>query len=161
MVEFKELSGGRGRVSKDGRFFGASGRELKGYVRHGYVVVQAGPRQEKLHRLVAEAFIENPSMKPEINHIDGNKINNRADNLEWASHTENMRHAVQTGLHRLPHGEKARAAKLSQSDVNFIRANYKPRSQDANLKRLGEKFGVTEQCIHRIVKGVTWPEARP
>jgi hypothetical protein len=59
-----------------------------------------------IHRLVGLAFLENINNLPEINHIDGNKLNNHISNLEWVSKSENMQHAHDTGLIKLPKGNK-------------------------------------------------------
>lgn len=57
-------------------------------------------RVEYVHRIVAKAFIPNPMQKRTVNHKDGNKLNNHVSNLEWATHSENNRHAVVMGLRK-------------------------------------------------------------
>lgn len=56
------------------------------------------PKNYRLHRLVAIAFIPNPNQYKEVNHKDGNKLNNNIDNLEWCSRIQNMEHAYKNGL---------------------------------------------------------------
>jgi len=52
----------------------------------------------QVHRLIAFTYISNPENKPDINHIDGNSLNNNVENLEWCTKTENMQHAIKNGL---------------------------------------------------------------
>lgn len=70
--------------------------------KHGYYYVNIyknnNRKTVKNHRLVAEAFIPNPENKPEVNHKDGDKLNNKISNLEWVTSSENIYHAVHTGL---------------------------------------------------------------
>lgn len=55
-------------------------------------------RSVRVHRIVAMAFIPNQDGKPQVNHIDGNRLNNSASNLEWCTQSENIRHAIDIGL---------------------------------------------------------------
>ena len=67
-----------------------SGQNLKGYPNYkGYLRVMLDGKQKTIHRLVAEAFIPNPNNLDTIDHIDGNKLNNAADNLQWMSREDN------------------------------------------------------------------------
>lgn len=77
----------------------------------------------KTHRLVATAFIPNPENKPTVNHKDGNPLNNCVENLEWATHSENIRHAFDTGLIVPASGFRSTSAKLTEEQVETIRIN--------------------------------------
>ena len=59
----------------------------------GYPSLHLGKDIKRVHKLVAEAFIENPLNLTEVNHIDGNKLNCHKDNLEWCTHGENVLHS--------------------------------------------------------------------
>jgi len=86
-----------------GRVNVRKGKEVaKGIHPKGYVIVKLSKEGKQVtatvHSLVANAFIENPLSKPQVNHKDGNKKNNMVNNLEWNTHLENHDHAIRTGL---------------------------------------------------------------
>ena len=68
-----------------------------------------------IHKLVAMAFIPNPDNKPQVNHKDGNKLNNHIDNLEWTTIKENIQHAYDTGLFDNKRKKIGESAKLHHS----------------------------------------------
>ena len=88
----------------------------------GYFQVRqkVGARSYYVSRLVAQAWIPNPEHKPQVNHIDGDTINNDASNLEWATPSENVRHAYTTGLRQIRKGSKSFNSKYSEVEVTKI-----------------------------------------
>lgn len=109
-----------------------------------------------IHRIIAEAFIDNPKNKGEVNHIDGNKDNNKTSNLEWCSRSENVKHAFELKLHKTLKGELNNKSKLNKKDVNSIRRIYK--ESNITQTELAKKYNVTSANIHSIVNFKTWKD---
>jgi len=107
----------------------------------------------RVHRLVAEEFLPNPDDKPQVNHIDGDKSNNRVDNLEWVTGAENVQHAFRTGLRVPTRGRLNGNAKLTDEQVDEIRAAVGARGIG---RQLAKKFGVSEATISFIRSCKRW-----
>lgn len=75
----------------------------------------------RTHRLVAMAFIENPLNKKEINHKDGNKLNNNISNLEWVTSSENQKHAYKLGLQKVSGGAISNKKKVRCIELNVVK----------------------------------------
>lgn len=101
-----------------------------------------------VHRLVAKHFCPNPENKPFVNHIDGDKLNNHKDNLEWVTHAENMKHASENNLIN-----RHSAKRNAQSPINarkggkYYKVPVKYFNDDGNLiqvfKDLHEAHDIT------------------
>ena len=105
----------------------------------------------RLNRLVALAFVDNPENKPEVDHIDTNKTNNRANNLRWVTSAENIAHSIENGLYKS--GAECSWAKLTEDDVRYIRKVYTPKHPEFGKIALARKFGVCTMTIYNITSG--------
>lgn len=110
----------------------------------------------KVHRLVAQHFVSNPSNKPQVNHKDLDKQNNFYLNLEWTTNKENSEHAFLNGIAplMLKRGADNGFAMLTDDKVREIRAKFKPRIYTRAM--LAFEYGVTENCIKDVCIRKSW-----
>lgn len=116
----------------------------------------------KIHRLVAQAFIPNPNNLPQVNHIDGDKTNNRIDNLEWCTCLENMNHSYNIGL-RDKEKLKEHMSKVGKSLTNKKGHHIRKVAQyDQNNKLIkiwdsqmdaSKSIGITNTSIQNVCTG--------
>ena len=128
----------------------------------GYYVVNLtknGKQQTQyVHILVAQAFIPNPENKSYVNHIDGDKLNNCLENLEWTTPTENSRHAWRNGLIKSRTGTKNLHSKLTPEQVRYIRVSYKPHDENFSMVALARKFNVSKSTIYLVLARRTYKD---
>ncbi len=149
-------------VSQTGDVYSTKSNKFLSFVKHkrGYLVfnTKLNGRVSKgillrVHRLVAETYLENPLNKPFVNHKDGNKTNNNLVNLEWVTSKENTLHAYKTGLQKALARDANPASKLTESQVNYIRLMYKPRDRQYGLRALAKSLGVCHTTVSRMLTG--------
>jgi len=169
----KDVSGYEGRyaVTEDGRVWSyprrvrigtrtrsVGGRFLKlglvstGY--HGVAIRKEGEREKTVlvHRLIAQTFIPNPLQKREVNHKSGVKTDNRVENLEWCTRTENSQHAVK--IKRNPVGDRHYHAKYTDESISALRSEYaSTRKRRGLLPYLARKYNIRYPYAHQIVNG--------
>lgn len=127
---------------------------------HRYLVVRlsmngAAKRSFLVHCLVAKAFLDpDPRGRTEVNHIDGDKMNNRASNMEWVTRSENALHAIRIGLWDGPkcalRGEASHLAKLSETEVRAIR------EARGSQTLIAARFGITQSTVSHIRLRKSW-----
>lgn len=151
------------KVTRDGQVIGKRGKPMKGCVdRCGYheVILSYYPNIQKqmlVHRLVLSTFnpIANMDLY-EVNHKNGNKLDNRLENLEWCTRSENVKHAYENGLERKRCGEEHHAHKLTESNVLYIRKVYIKRDPLYGATALAKRFNVDRTTVNDVIKGKTW-----
>lgn len=156
-VRTKTRQGARGHVVK--------GHSIKqrnnsnGYLRCS-MNLGNGSKEYLVHRLVAQYFVENPHGKQYVNHIDGNKHNNRADNLEWCTKSENELHAHKIGLKKTTplKGEMHGGRVFDWKDVRNIRKEYIKGDREHGQCALARKYNTSQSHIYNIVNNKNWIE---
>lgn len=147
-------------VSDYGRIFGLPKKTHYGHVMKqeriwsGYMSVclcrDNKKHQMSVHRIVAKAFVPNPSSKPEVNHLNGKRYDNRASNLEWVTRSENERHAYKV-LGKSPTSywsgkPRAFARRFTDKQVREIRKDSRP------SREIAKELGVSKTTILNIRK---------
>lgn len=105
----------------------------------------------RVHKIICLTFLGEYNL--EVNHIDGNKLNNNLNNLEYCTHSENLIHAFKTGLATPLKGMKNTSAKLNDDQIKEIRDYAKVHGKLKNRKELSLKYKVTEAHLKDIVSG--------
>lgn len=105
-----------------------------------------------IHRLVANEFLENPFNKPQVNHKNGIKYDNRVDNLEWATGSENVIHSLSNKLKVPQKGSEHGMSKLTEKEVLEIRAIGRTKT----LKEVGKIYNVDLSLISLILLNKIW-----
>ena len=145
-------------VSESGGIF-RDGKELytsltnKGY-KDGCISINGKRKHLSIHRTVALLYVPNPNNLPQVNHIDGNKLNNHYTNLEWVTNQQNRTHAIENGLQAV--GTDMPNSKLTEDDIRYIRENYIPKHPELGGMALSKKFGVGSPQISRIANNKRW-----
>lgn len=178
----KDIEGYEGRyaVTDDGRVWSypkktgnnRSGRWLKIsysglYHKVGLYDENMVCRHLNLHRLLAQAYIPNPDNLPQVNHINGDKTDNRLENLEWVTASQNSQHKWDTGLAVASRATRLAAAKnisvankkrrkFIPAEILTIRAMVKSKNFSAN--QVAKCFKVSNGTINDIVHGKSYKE---
>lgn len=164
METWKDIKGYEGiyQVSDMGRVKRGTRILKQSFTKDGYKRVRLlhneKDRTRTVHRLVMEHFNPNNDPKMTVNHIDGDKTNNRLDNLEWVNRSGQMVHAYDLGLKKPMRGVTNPQAKLTKDQVEYIRKVYRRQSTEFGTVALSKKFGVSNRVIGLIVRGLSYKD---
>lgn len=158
--EWKDIDGydGMYQVSSDGRVRKVSTGKIgkiiidnRGYSKKA-ITKDGKTTQYSIHRLVAKAFIPNPENKPEVNHINGNKLDNRIENLEWVTRSENMKHAHESGLQTysgyIQLKQREAVGKFTSEDIEEV---FDMKKKGMSNRKIAEHFNVAHSTIGAII----------
>ena len=156
MIIFKDIKGYEGlyQVSNHGEVKSLISKKIlnprkspNGYYR---VALYSGkkPTNHSIHVLVANSFIENPNNKSQVNHRNGDKKDNRAENLEWVTPSENIKHAYKNNLISNYKGQDNHRAKLTNEIVEECK---KLHSNGLSTYKIAKIYNVSQSVIWKAV----------
>lgn len=123
-------------------------------LKNSYLCFEVNGKLLAVHRAVAMAWLPNPENKDEVNHINGDKSDNRHENLEWVTREENLSHALNTGLIR--RGSNHQNSKLNEIQVSEIKLKLNESTYFGQLTDIAKEYGVSKHLILNIKKGRAW-----
>jgi hypothetical protein len=150
----KQYKNTRYFVTENGEVF-HNEKKLKPYKQtKGYLRVDIWEDNKRktiyVHRMVMETFKENPLNHPQINHIDGDKENNKLENLEWASFSDNMKHRSHVLGKNI--GDNTPSIKIPDKEVLILRWK-KSINYPINIKETAKKWGVRVDYLRKVING--------
>ena len=163
MSRFKEIEGyDKYYITDDGKVYSDKYNERRELSprknQRGYLYINLCKngkyKSTMIHKIVAKHFLENYADDLQVNHIDGNKLNNNVSNLEMVTRSGNMKHAVEHGLLVPKAHEEHWCSKLTEEQVNEIRNKYIPNVVTQEM--LAKEYGVSRSAIKFIVNNKTW-----
>lgn len=131
-----------------------STRKSNGYL-HVVLCNSSGKKDKSIHRLVATAFVPNIGDMPIVNHIDGNKLNNNADNLEWCNNSHNQLHAFEMGLQKPSYGMLGKKGALCKNSKPVLQLDLKGNfiKRHESLAEVTRETGISHSNISRLLNG--------
>lgn len=152
-------------ISNHGRVWSKRTNKIlsQGTNKKGYKVLSSkiGGRNGKyickrVHRWVAEVFVDNPEDKPFVNHDDCDKSNNYYKNLEWCTSKENSEHASKNNLFNPQKGFDNSSSKFNEDDITYIRTLYKPRHKLFGARSFAREFNTHHSVISNIINNKSY-----
>ena len=142
------------KARPDGTIIGKRGKPMTGYVdRCGYKEVLLSENGKttnyRAHRLIAETFIPNPNNLRDVNHKDGNKLNNDISNLEWCSHSDNVIHSYKNRLQNRVTNTYGTYTVLNEEQIDSI---YSMHSEGLLDREIAEVIGCSRELVSRKIR---------
>jgi hypothetical protein len=138
-------------------------KDSKGYLRT-MILINNKFKTIKVHRIVAENWLENPLQKLQVNHIDFNRSNNCVENLEWVTPKENTMHSYNAGRIKKPvcinyaKGEQIGTSKITEKQVIEIRNKFQPRIYTRQM--LANEYNISPATIKDIILKKSWKHVK-